>query len=377
MSEATLGAHIKNMGFDMRYYYQNNFRRFVWMSAWILTAAFMLSGAALAQSTAFTYQGKLSDNGTPATGTYEMRFRLFNQSENGFEFGTPKIIPNIAVTNGVFTVTIDVGDWTFDQNDRFMEIAVRPQGNPNPFTVLAPLQQITLAPKAIFSDAAALADHSGSSDFAINSLKLNGLDASRYAQKNVNGEIVAPRLENLASDPAVASAANAGRIYFNTTTKNLMVSNGTAWTSASSRIQTFSGENESDNFDCTATTTAIRSVTFTKSSAASRLRITVRDVTSAVGPGAFYLFLNTRIDGSFVSSPTNFRVITLSSYDDLFSSRNSTVRNTFTTVGYANGIAAGTHTFTTTYSFQVLDIGGTYTCKREPDAYLIEIEEIP
>jgi hypothetical protein len=109
----------------------------------------------------------------------------------------------------------------------------------------------------------------------------------------------------------------------------------------------------------------------------NRLRITIRDTASAVGPGAFYLFLKARIDGSFISSPTNFRVINLSSYDNLFSSRNSTVRNTFTTVGYANGIAAGTHTFTTTYTFQVIDTGGTYTCNREPDAYLIEIEEVP
>src|SRR5882762_621029 len=119
----------------------------------------LTTSAAFAQTTAFTYQGKLNDNGTPATGSYEMRFRLFNQAENGFEFGTPKIMSDIAVRDGIFTIKIDVGDWTFDQNDRFMEIAVRPQGSANPFTVLAPLQQITLAPKAIFSDAAAISDH--------------------------------------------------------------------------------------------------------------------------------------------------------------------------------------------------------------------------
>lgn len=147
----------------------------------------LTAGAVFAQSSAFTYQGKLTNGGTPATGSYEMRFRLFNQAENGFEFGTPKIIPNIVVTNGVFTVKIDVGDWTFDQNDRFMEIAVRPQGNVNPFTVLAPLQQITLAPKAIYSDTAGLADHSATSTFATNSLRLNGLAASSYLQTNGNG----------------------------------------------------------------------------------------------------------------------------------------------------------------------------------------------
>lgn len=353
-----------------------NIRKISFTAPWMILFL-SIAATAFAQTTAFTYQGKLTDNGTPAAGSYEMRFRLFNQSENGFEFGTPKIVSNVVVADGLFTIKLDVGDWTFDQNDRFMEIAVRTQGNPNPFTVLAPLQQITLAPKAIFADAAAIADFSSSSAYAVNALNLNGLDANRYAQKNVNGEIVAPRLENLAADPAPASAINAGQIYFNTTTNNLMVSNGTVWTSASSRIQTFSGELASGSFDCFATTTAIRTVTFTKSSAASRLRITVRDVVSATGPGAFYLFLNTRIDGVFVSNPTNFRMISPSHYDDRLFSRASTVRNTITAVGYANGVAAGTHTFTTTYSFQVIDVGGTYTCYRDPDAYLIEIEEIP
>jgi hypothetical protein len=28
--------------------------------------------------TAFTYQGRLTDGGTPANGTYDLRFRLFN-----------------------------------------------------------------------------------------------------------------------------------------------------------------------------------------------------------------------------------------------------------------------------------------------------------
>lgn len=193
-----------------------------------LTAIFLTAGAGLAQTSVITYQGKLTDNGMPATGVYEMRFRLFDQAANGFEFGTPKIVSNIAAAAGTFTVRIDVGDWVFDRNDRYLEIAVRPQGNPNPFTVLAPRQPITVAPKAIFSDAAGLADHALSADLADNSLKLGGLDADRYAQKNVGGELVAPRLENLAADPAPASGSNTGRIYFNTTTNKPMVSNGTA-----------------------------------------------------------------------------------------------------------------------------------------------------
>src|SRR5215204_5657065 len=88
-------------------------------------AAFAVS----AQTTGFTYQGKLSDGGVPANGNYEMRFTLFDQAKGGFEIGTPKIIPNVAVANGIFTVKLEVGDWIFDNGDRFMEIAVRPQAS--------------------------------------------------------------------------------------------------------------------------------------------------------------------------------------------------------------------------------------------------------
>jgi hypothetical protein len=337
-----------------------------------LLLVFLTAGAGLAQTSAITYQGKLTDNGSPATGNYEMRFRLFDQAADGFEIGTPKIIPNIAAAGGTFTVKIEVGDWTFDQNDRYLEIAVRPQGNLNPFTLLTPRQPITLAPKAIFSNAAALAGHALSADSAVDALKLGGLDAERYAQKNVNGELVAPRLENLAADPAPASAANIGRVYFNTTTNKPMVSNGTAWidlSPAPRRIQTFSGAGESLEFVCNATT-AIRSVTFTKSSAASRLRITYKDLAYAFGgPGGFTLSVAARIDGTLVGNPTAFRT--------LFESQDRTtfhiVRAAFTNVGYVDGVAAGTHVLTTTYG----GVGGNFTCYRDSEPYLIEIEEIP
>lgn len=345
---------------------------------WIFV--FLACGAMVAQSTpSFTYQGRLTENGTPANGNYEMRFTLYDQEKGGFEIGTPKVISNVAAVSGIFTVKLNVGDWSFDPGDRFMEIAVRPQGSGNAFTVLAPLQQFTSAPKAIFSNAAGFANFSASSGNAIN---LGGLGVESFVQRNAGGEIIAPRFENLAANPEPASVSNIGRVYFNTTTNRLMVSNGTIWTDlaptpSTRRIQTFSGELATGNFECTQTTTPVRTATFTKVSAASRLRITVRDVASATGPGAFYLFQNFRIDGAFVSNPTNFTVRSLSTYDDRILSRNSTVRHTFTAVGYADGISAGTHVFATTYSFQIIDIGGTYICNRDPDAYLVEIEEIP
>jgi hypothetical protein len=43
-----------------------------------LLVSLFLSLATQAQSTAFTYQGRLNEANSPATGTYEMRFMLFS-----------------------------------------------------------------------------------------------------------------------------------------------------------------------------------------------------------------------------------------------------------------------------------------------------------
>ena len=339
----------------------------------LILCPIIFCSAIFAQTTAFTYQGKLTNNGTPATGSYEMRFTLYDAPSGGFEFGTPKIIPNIVVTNGIFTVVITTGDWSFDQNERYMEIAVRPQGNVEPFTVLAPLQRITQTPRAIFANTAALAGFAASSG---NAASLSGLSIEQFVLKNVNGEIVAPRFENLADDPAPASAKNTGQVYFNTTTNNLMVSNGTEWVNISKpRVQIFTGTTGTISVQCIpAIPGAIRTVTFTKSLAATRLRITYRDTARAnTSSSEFLLGIYMYIDNVPVSNPTAWN-ITFRAIQTLQPILGSRVDSGFTTVGYVNGVSAGTHTFTPSY----LDfaLANSLTCERT-GAYLIEIEEIP
>ena len=46
----------------------------------LLLAALFLSFSALAQSTAFTYQGSLNHAGSPATGLYEITFTLYDSA---------------------------------------------------------------------------------------------------------------------------------------------------------------------------------------------------------------------------------------------------------------------------------------------------------
>jgi len=316
---------------------------------------------ASAQSTPFTYQGKLSVNGSPTTGNYEMRFTL--EDVDGFGLGTPVTIPSVTVTQGIFTVQLDFGSTYFDQSDRFLKIEIRQAGNPMPppFTLLTPRQQITPAPKAVFSNASSFAVSSA------NALQLGGVAASQYVQKNASGEIVAPRLENLAADPEAASAKNIGRVYFNTTTGNLTVSDGTQWRSLSRKIQTFYANTTFAVISCTSN---IRSVSFTKNSASTRLRVTYRDSPYVGSFGTFSpLEVVVKIDGA------NFSPVSLSNSFRLYALGGGSYESgeEVTMVGYAEGISAGMHTFTSRY---VGFSSGSPICYR-PRSYLIENEELP
>ena len=113
-------------------------------------AAFLfLVPVAQAQTTAFTYQGQMSSNNTPATGIYDFRFRIYNGG--GGVVGTPLTNAPVDVTNGLFVVTLDFGTGVFDGSTRSLEIGVRSYGDTNAYTVLSPRQSLTSVPYAIQS----------------------------------------------------------------------------------------------------------------------------------------------------------------------------------------------------------------------------------
>ena len=100
-----------------------------------------------AQTTAFTYQGRLTSSNAPANGIYDFRFRLFDAGSN--VVSAPLTNSSVGVTNGSFIVTLNFGATIFDGSDRWLQIAVRASGDTNAYTALSPLQQITSAPYAI------------------------------------------------------------------------------------------------------------------------------------------------------------------------------------------------------------------------------------
>ncbi len=100
--------------------------------------------------TAFTYQGRLTDGGGPANGVYDLRFSLFGMASGGPQIGATVTADDVAVTDGLFTVPLDLGAAAFTGSARWLEIAVQPGGGGG-FTTLAPRQQLTATPNALYS----------------------------------------------------------------------------------------------------------------------------------------------------------------------------------------------------------------------------------
>ena len=106
-----------------------------------------------AQGTAFTYQGHLDKRwGGTANGSYDLTFTVYDSRDSGAVVAGPLTSSAVAVTNGLFTVTVDFGDGVFNGDPRWLEIGVRTNGSPHrepPFTILSPRQAMLPAPYAI------------------------------------------------------------------------------------------------------------------------------------------------------------------------------------------------------------------------------------
>ncbi len=101
-----------------------------------------------AQGTVFTYQGRLSDGGAAAAGSYDLRFAIYDAASNGNPQGSPLTNAAVTVSDGLFAVTLDFGAAVFNGADRWLETGVRTNGG-TAFTPLSPRQPITATPYAI------------------------------------------------------------------------------------------------------------------------------------------------------------------------------------------------------------------------------------
>ncbi len=134
---------------------------------WLLLPVVVVNTAqAQTPPTAFTYQGRLTDAGAPANGTYDLQFTLYDNG--GAPVGSPVVREDVAVANGIFTVQLDFGTNVFTSGQASsLEIGVRAGTSTGAFTVLSPRQPITASPYAVQT---------------LNATQLGGVAATSYVQ---------------------------------------------------------------------------------------------------------------------------------------------------------------------------------------------------
>jgi hypothetical protein len=135
----------------------------------------LAAGTPSAQTTEFTYQGRLTDGSLAANGTYEMQFSLWDGlPPGGVQIGSTITNSSVSISNGVFTVRLDFTEPNaFDGSPRWLGIAVKRPTDPT-FTTLTPRQPLTSTPYAVKSL------NSETATTATNSTQLGGVDAAQY-----------------------------------------------------------------------------------------------------------------------------------------------------------------------------------------------------
>ncbi len=135
--------------------------------------------SAQAQTTVFTYQGKLSDSSMSANGSYDLGFALYDAPTGGNQIGAAITRPAVTVSNGIFTVSLDFGANAFSGAARYLEIAVKKPSDAN-FTTLAPRQMLTSSPYSIRTLSAGAADGlSANCASCVTNAQINSVDAGK------------------------------------------------------------------------------------------------------------------------------------------------------------------------------------------------------
>lgn len=121
-------------------------------SSFATAALWSLLGVSVAYSQAFTYQGFLRVNGTPATGSFNMRFSLYDASTGGTQQGATVTLNNVSVVNGLFTVALNFGGLTlWDGSPRWLQIEVADPPSSTNYVPIQPRVEIRPTPYSFFA----------------------------------------------------------------------------------------------------------------------------------------------------------------------------------------------------------------------------------
>lgn len=141
------------------------------MAGWLIAlAAGAQSPGQTPLGSGFTFQGQLRQNGAPLSGTVNLVFSLWDAAgsgsppSGGSQVGSAQTILAVQVSDGLFTVALngsgEFGASAFNGNKRWLQASVNG-------TTLAPRQELTATPHALF---------------ALNADRLDGLNSTAFLQ---------------------------------------------------------------------------------------------------------------------------------------------------------------------------------------------------
>ena len=102
------------------------------LPSFVALLALSLTAAADPIGNAFTYQGRLDQNGAPASGSFDLKFELFDAAAAGNAIGVPIELPAQAITGGLFTTELDFGGpLVFDGTAYWLAVSAKTEGAPD------------------------------------------------------------------------------------------------------------------------------------------------------------------------------------------------------------------------------------------------------
>lgn len=175
---------------------------------------------------------------------------------------------------------------------------------------------------------------SGNVSFSGNASIAGSLQSNSFDTQTLSAGSAALRIANSSSAPATAASTNTGELYFDTTSNELMFSDGSKWRNASNTEHY--GFIQDGTRDTTSSGVLVsRQLAFVKLSASSQLRISYSDalLLAASSGGPATAIWQVKVDGN----PEPIQV-------SLYAGTSQTATDSATVVGYVSGLTAGQHT---------------------------------
>lgn len=173
-------------------------------AAWAAVVSGVVGSAAVGQplGTGFLHGGDL---GAPLTGTYDLRFRLFDAPTGGAQQGPTLCANDVSVTDGAFSAELDFGA-VFGETRRYLEIEQRADtgltcSDESGYVTLSPRRELLAVPTAMYAMTAG------------NATTLNGQGPAFYqnASNLTSGTIPAGRLGGTYTTALTLN--NAGNVF--------------------------------------------------------------------------------------------------------------------------------------------------------------------